>query len=567
MALKRNTVVIGAVAFAVAFAVAASRGLFGYPPNTSGTIGAAKRYQSGQVTNGDVQLTDSQLQSFMQSDLFHKMQVNPEFRKAVEAGLAKAVAKGDLGVLAKEGDALGRVSSDPGFVALSGKPEFGKLLIDDRFQHLAGDLATDPTLTGPELGREAEMAAAAHEVSTAATALARAAETARMPEISNPAEQLAKSADEATAAANAACQGPVPPEKHAELNNRIVTLARDADALSRSDAVAKDPDVSEKALALSRSVDRLTRVSDDPSDAVMTGRVTDLVVRSNALAKAAETAKLVDAGKAKELAKDAAALAKAVSLGRSEATTSKAAALAKDAAVLAKEITLSKAELAKAELSKDVQASKSEMSKADLSKAVTASKSEMSKADLAKAVTASKSELSKEEMSKAVTASKSEFSKADLAKADAVARASALGKSADALGRASEISRMIAASKAEASRTGDLMSMIDKGTLSKDEAFAKALAKSDLARSPEFTGLMKSPEFMKLLLSKDFQALARAPEFGRAMNSREVLSLVRKPEFGKLMFNVDVQKFLASSETVALARTPDFAREFLQPTN
>jgi len=83
-------------------------------------------------------------------------------------------------------------------------------------------------------------------------------------------------------------------------------------------------------VALSCSVDRLTRVSDDPSDAVMTGRVTDLVVRSNALAKAEETARSVDAGKARELAKDAAALGKLVALGRSEATANKAAALAKD---------------------------------------------------------------------------------------------------------------------------------------------------------------------------------------------------------------------------------------------
>src|SRR5262245_60326850 len=96
MALKRSTVVVGAIVVAAGLALVTLKGMFGYPPNTSGTIGAAKRYQAGQLAGSDVQLSDTQMQAFLQSDVFRKMQTNPDFRKAVEAGLSKALADGSL---------------------------------------------------------------------------------------------------------------------------------------------------------------------------------------------------------------------------------------------------------------------------------------------------------------------------------------------------------------------------------------------------------------------------------------------------------------------------------------
>src|SRR5262245_46346755 len=121
MALNRNLVVAGAIVLAAGIGIAAMNGMFGNPPNSGGTIGAAKRYQNGQVAPGDVALGDTRIQAFMQGDVFRRMQTNPEFRKAVEAGLAKALDSGDLSKLVAEGDAFGRVVTDDGFTGLIAK--------------------------------------------------------------------------------------------------------------------------------------------------------------------------------------------------------------------------------------------------------------------------------------------------------------------------------------------------------------------------------------------------------------------------------------------------------------
>src|SRR5215831_16371808 len=63
------------------------RGMLRYPPkNTEGSIGAAKRYQTSQISESDVELNDPQTQAFLQTDLFHRMQTDAEFRKAVLSG-------------------------------------------------------------------------------------------------------------------------------------------------------------------------------------------------------------------------------------------------------------------------------------------------------------------------------------------------------------------------------------------------------------------------------------------------------------------------------------------------
>ena len=48
----------------------------GFPPETGGSegaIGAAKRYQAGQIAASDVKLGDQAAQEFLQSDLFDKL--------------------------------------------------------------------------------------------------------------------------------------------------------------------------------------------------------------------------------------------------------------------------------------------------------------------------------------------------------------------------------------------------------------------------------------------------------------------------------------------------------------
>ena len=60
----------------------------GYPPvdeGAEGTVGAAKRYRSEQITRQDVQVETDQLQAFMQSEVFHKLMTDEAARKAISA--------------------------------------------------------------------------------------------------------------------------------------------------------------------------------------------------------------------------------------------------------------------------------------------------------------------------------------------------------------------------------------------------------------------------------------------------------------------------------------------------
>ena len=72
-----------AAAAAIVLAVLAYTG---FPPETGGSegaIGAAKRYQAGQIAASDVKLGDQAAQEFLQSDLFDKLMKDESVRKAL----------------------------------------------------------------------------------------------------------------------------------------------------------------------------------------------------------------------------------------------------------------------------------------------------------------------------------------------------------------------------------------------------------------------------------------------------------------------------------------------------
>ena len=74
----------------VALVVAAGVGYYAWkgkvaPKGAEGTIGAANRYQANQISDKDVQLRDPAIQTFLQSDMFHRIQTNPEFAKVVRS--------------------------------------------------------------------------------------------------------------------------------------------------------------------------------------------------------------------------------------------------------------------------------------------------------------------------------------------------------------------------------------------------------------------------------------------------------------------------------------------------
>ena len=65
-----------------------------WPPKsgTEGAIGAANRYTAQQISDQDVMLKDAKVQAFLQSDTFHQLATNPDFRTFVEEMVARGSA-------------------------------------------------------------------------------------------------------------------------------------------------------------------------------------------------------------------------------------------------------------------------------------------------------------------------------------------------------------------------------------------------------------------------------------------------------------------------------------------
>ena len=119
---KRTMVMLGVLVVAVVVGYVAFSGI--YPPRhgTEGTIGAANRYQSEQITDKDVALSDPETQAFIQSDVFHKIQTNAEFRSQMTGDLGKALATNPD---------LGRLLADAGFAQIAVAPEFARVIAQD----------------------------------------------------------------------------------------------------------------------------------------------------------------------------------------------------------------------------------------------------------------------------------------------------------------------------------------------------------------------------------------------------------------------------------------------------
>lgn len=86
----------GAAAVAVVVAFIALRNP-NQGTNAQGTIGAANRYQSEQVSAKDVALDNPQVASFLQSDTFRKLAASPSFREAAKSdAFGRVVANDNL---------------------------------------------------------------------------------------------------------------------------------------------------------------------------------------------------------------------------------------------------------------------------------------------------------------------------------------------------------------------------------------------------------------------------------------------------------------------------------------
>jgi hypothetical protein len=135
----------------------------GFPPESGGSegaIGAAKRYQAGQIAASDVKLGDQAAQDFLQSDLFDRLRrdetvvaalSNPAIAKAL-ADPALMRALGDTQLRLRLTDAaFGRALSDEAFRKALGDPAFGKALNDLELGKALTDVDLRKALTDPDL--------------------------------------------------------------------------------------------------------------------------------------------------------------------------------------------------------------------------------------------------------------------------------------------------------------------------------------------------------------------------------------------------------------------------------
>ena len=93
----------------------------GFPPvdHSQGAVGAAKRYDGGQLAAGDVQVGDQEAQAFLQSDTFDRLMKDPAAVKLLsDAGIR--------GELSKPG--VSQALSDPQIAAALSNSEFARAL-------------------------------------------------------------------------------------------------------------------------------------------------------------------------------------------------------------------------------------------------------------------------------------------------------------------------------------------------------------------------------------------------------------------------------------------------------
>jgi hypothetical protein len=97
--MTRRLVILAAILVVGVGVIFLSKRSTGPNQGAEGTIGAANRYTAQQISDKDVALKDADVQAFLQSDLFHKMTIDPEFRKVALSDECKRVtAAGGEGV-------------------------------------------------------------------------------------------------------------------------------------------------------------------------------------------------------------------------------------------------------------------------------------------------------------------------------------------------------------------------------------------------------------------------------------------------------------------------------------
>jgi hypothetical protein len=119
----------------------------GFPPETGGSegaIGAAKRYQAGQIAASDVKLGDQAAQEFLQSDLFDKLMNDESVRKALnDPGIRVALADPAIRVALTNSELRAALTN----------PEMRAALSDPRLSTALNDPAMRVALSNPGIAK------------------------------------------------------------------------------------------------------------------------------------------------------------------------------------------------------------------------------------------------------------------------------------------------------------------------------------------------------------------------------------------------------------------------------
>lgn len=310
MKKSRNTLVIGGILAATVLAVLAWKGMLGYPPQgTEGAIGAAKRYQTDQIAPSDVQISDAQMQSLLQSDLFRRMQTDSEFRKAViDGGLERFVtaqaraleiarAATELGHAvesAKSTDAARASEAASRAEEVANKAEALAAIKDYERLVDAEHSVIELAKATEELSRFLEVEhlvdeAKLTELDRAVEALSHFSDAARGYITGSRATEVANAARELEKAAEAA--------HNVTLENKAVEVARLAEVLSASRESGKAPvDLEKASVELAKAATELSRMEEvgKLTEAGMT--IIELAKSAEALNRLTETGMTFDAG-------------------------------------------------------------------------------------------------------------------------------------------------------------------------------------------------------------------------------------------------------------------------------
>jgi len=149
MGNKKAVIIVGVLAVAVIVGFVALRGTWPPGQGSEGAIGAANRYSSQQISANDVKLQDADIQTFIQSDLFHKLATNTEFRNMVKEASFRDVAANASYQAIVENKAQAQSLGNKDFADYLAKPKTVEMVTSAAYVKVAAECNLAEALRNP----------------------------------------------------------------------------------------------------------------------------------------------------------------------------------------------------------------------------------------------------------------------------------------------------------------------------------------------------------------------------------------------------------------------------------